>query len=797
MKRITNLSALVCLTLLAISCVKELSNEVQGDEAQSVAFVIKDFVPEKQTKTALQLSTLKYQWSADDIVGIFPSSGYQAIFPMESGAGSSSAVFDGGGWGLKSDATYYAYYPFSRENFESEDMKENVKYTYEGQVAVFAENDFADLSKYNYMASGASTVKNGRVTFNFKNLGALCRLSFKAPASATYSELIISSDNAVFPISGYFDATDKDNDGEINLVCNSDLRNYIEILFPESHQNFTEGDLVEFYFFLPPVDLSSEAINIKLIDMYYNVYNLSFAGKNIQAGKAYEFNDNDNSWTDDSEAGGGSNTGIYLGIMGFNQQLYSYPVNELTADNKAGFDTFIDGLEMKNGTLLYYSVDQAVTKMQQTKFPDDLYNVAFVTFTDGLDQGSMMMNFDYETDEAYLAAINSRLTHEKVSGRDISAYSIGVRGSDVTDVNKFHNNLEQLASVPDDSYEVSSMDELNAIFQEIAGQLEQTSYVQKLSITIPGQANGTIVRFSFDDITSAGNSKQYIQGVFDLKTRSLKDVTYHGLKSTSGTTVQGKVDGIFVTFTFDGISTDNKVLISQENIKQWSYITSTSSWQINSEFDKDQNAEILNEKRSMAVMLVLDCSSSLSSDFDKLKTSAKSFVEALCPSVQDDDQNSDSIYSTTPFNGALAMEKEGIKYYLSKYGYNSAGGVPYGYTALGVTVVTDNQSFYVALNDYYSHTVSNNYYRTDIENHAPSVEIAEIIIENFEEINTSLKRFGGTELDPVKGYWTNYADNQLAFLGAEYVSYYYFNVDNTYTARVNSEMTLRGVYEIL
>ena len=176
----------------------------------------------------------------------------------------------------------------------------------------------------------------------------------------------------------------------------------------------------------------------------------------------------------------------------------SYPVTQLTSDSKSGFDSFVDGMAMKNGTLLYYSVDQSITALQNTQLPEDIFNVAIVTFTDGLDQGSMMINSNYLTDEEYLTAVNNRILTEKVSGQSISAYSIGIKGSDVSDTEKFKLNLEKLASSANNAFEVSSMSEVNAKFQEIANQLNETSYVQTISLRMPGLANGTKVRFRCD-----------------------------------------------------------------------------------------------------------------------------------------------------------------------------------------------------------------------------------------------------------------------------------------------------------
>ena len=332
---------------------------------------------------------------------------------------------------------------------------------------------------------------------------------------------------------------------------------------------------------------------------------------------------------------GGDESGMYLGIIGFNQMLYRYPIGHLDEDSKSGFTAFVDELPSKDGTLLYYSVDEAVNSLLAADFPSDLYSVSMVTFTDGLDQGSMMMTTLYESDEDYLEAIGKRVAEEKVSGLPISAYSIGLRGSDVTDVNKFRSNLKALASNDANAFEASSMSAVNSKFQDIAEKVNGSTYTYSLSLTIPGPSNGTRIRFTLDNVSSASYSKTYIEGVFNLKNRSLTDVVYYGLTSTTGSTVQGMVDGIFVTFSFEGLQTSNNSFIQQGNIKQWNYVASSSSWQKNSEFSPAQNSTIGHYKRSAVVMLVLDCSSSLGSQFSTMKGSAKSFINTLAEAAED------------------------------------------------------------------------------------------------------------------------------------------------------------------
>lgn len=323
-------------------------------------------------------------------------------------------------------------------------------------------------------------------------------------------------------------------------------------------------------------------------------------------------------------------SGIYLGITGFNQAIYDFEVVKLTESSVSGFNNFIDGLIMKNGTLLYYSVDQALNTLQATELPSDISTAAIVTFTDGLDQGSFMMDgVSYDDEMEYLDALNRRIKNETVSGQPITAYSIGIRGKDVSDINMFRTNLAKLASSADNATEVTSMAEVNAKFKEIAEQLSQSNYVQTINLKMPGLSNGTRVRFTFDNVNAANKSQIYIEGKFNLKDKSLEEVQYVGLTSTSGTIVKGTVDGIFVNFAFEGVHTDNNVLIKSEFTDEWTYVASNNTWQINSEFDKTENSDIVTERSSAVIMLVLDCSSSLADDFVKAQTNAKDFINKL------------------------------------------------------------------------------------------------------------------------------------------------------------------------
>lgn len=335
----------------------------------------------------------------------------------------------------------------------------------------------------------------------------------------------------------------------------------------------------------------------------------------------------------------GLKSGVYLGIKGFNQKVYNSPIQYLDATSFKGFNTFIDGLSTANGTILYYSVDQALNALKSVTLPSDLSTVAIVTFTDGLDQGSLAMTNKYNDRLAYLNAVHNRLETEKVGGRNIVAYSIGLRGNDVSDNAMFTDNLKKLAYPSSNAKEVTNISQVNAEFEKIAKTLSESNYFQKLTLKCPVVSNGATIRFTLDNVTSPGNvtkSNIYIEGTYNLKDKCLEDIVYHGMKCPSGTKVKGVQNGIFVSFTFDNIKTDNNYMIKPENIREWEQVSS-DKWQINSEFDTENGAEVKVTRSSAAIMLVLDCSSSLGSQFKTVQTSAKNFINILYKAVSEED----------------------------------------------------------------------------------------------------------------------------------------------------------------
>jgi hypothetical protein len=325
--------------------------------------------------------------------------------------------------------------------------------------------------------------------------------------------------------------------------------------------------------------------------------------------------------------------GLYLGIVGFNSDLYTMPLGLLNQDTKHNFNDFVTNLTMQNGTILYHAVNTGINSLSNAKIPENLINVSIVTFTDGLDQGSYVLSENnYNSGAEYLAAVNTKINNELIGGTNISAYSIGVRGSDVSDFESFSNNLKKLSSDPvHNVFEVSNMSEASEKFAQIAQQLYNQSTFYNVTLKMPAQEPNTKIRFTFDNVNEANASQCYIEGTYIRNNGKgqLTNIQYVGLESITGITVTASSEGIFDVFSFQNLTDLEGNQMITDYVKQWNWLEASSQWQYNSEFTPSGNTEVVNEYKSAMIMLVLDCSSSLGNDFTNMKTAANSFIETL------------------------------------------------------------------------------------------------------------------------------------------------------------------------
>lgn len=363
---------------------------------------------------------------------------------------------------------------------------------------------------------------------------------------------------------------------------------------------------------------------------------------------------NPNNGDNNGGNGGGGNSsgaelpaGMYLGVIGFNQQLYTKPITRL--DDAAIQETkqFIENLQLGGATLLYHAVNTSLDMLSSNGIPKDLINVSIVNFTDGLDEGSYTFS-NYNSGAQYLQAVTQRIRNEKITDVPIEAHTIGTQGNDVFsyDLAEFLNNLNGISSLPSEKYVhfVTNFSDVQATFREIAENLHQQSTNSTLTLWLPVPDPNTRIRFCFDITTppphepnEALQSEHYIEGVFINNSEGkgvLTGVQYVGMSSTSGSTVTAvSMEPPFAVFKFEGMKdADNNNFTNNTiaHLQEWKFNTNANAWIHNSEWTNSGNTEVTNNYYSSLIMLNLDCSESLGAEkFRDLKTYAKEFVDVL------------------------------------------------------------------------------------------------------------------------------------------------------------------------
>lgn len=363
-------------------------------------------------------------------------------------------------------------------------------------------------------------------------------------------------------------------------------------------------------------------------------------------------------------------SGLYLGIIGFNDVTIEKEIDLLNSSTIDECKSFIDDFTTEKATLLYYAEEEALNNLKHSKFPEDLTSVSIVTFTDGLDQGSInLRKEDFSTSADFLGALENRIKSDKVVGlennpQSINAYTIGLRGNDIrneVEQQRFRDNLEKLSSSEENMYEASNMDDVNNKFKEIAKSLYNSFNVHSIEFKISSNwEEGLTFRFTFDELinNSAESSTCYLEctiqgdGVSNIKTEGCK---YNGEPFVKANSL-----GVYNYIKFINITDTEGKALDVSMVQQYT-ANPDNTWQITSEFSNEKDVKPEVEQKTAVVMLVLDCSSSLGDDFPKMQEAAKDFISLL---LNASEQKSTITFNANGGNGymsELIYEKDETK----------------------------------------------------------------------------------------------------------------------------------------
>lgn len=363
-------------------------------------------------------------------------------------------------------------------------------------------------------------------------------------------------------------------------------------------------------------------------------------------------------------------SGLYLGIIGFNDVTIEKGIDLLNSSTIDECKSFIDDFTTEKATLLYYAEEEALNNLKHSKFPEDLTSVSIVTFTDGLDQGSInLRKEDFPTSADFLGALENRIKSDMVIGvannpQSINAYTIGLRGNDIrneVEQQRFRDNLEKLSSSEENMYEASNMEDVNKKFKEIAKSLYNSFNVHSIEFKISSNwEEGLTFRFTFDELinNSAESSTCYLEctiqgdGVSNIKTEGCK---YNGEPFVKANSL-----GVYNYIKFINITDTEGKALDVSKVQQYT-ANPDNTWQITSEFSNEKDVKPEVEQKTAVVMLVLDCSSSLGDDFPKMQEAAKDFISLL---LNASEQKSTITFNANGGNGymsELIYEKDETK----------------------------------------------------------------------------------------------------------------------------------------
>lgn len=329
-----------------------------------------------------------------------------------------------------------------------------------------------------------------------------------------------------------------------------------------------------------------------------------------------------------------NNSGVYMGLISFSDVINYFPISILDNSTESSFVDFINDMEMANATILYYAVDQAVDKMGSLSYPTDLTNAVIITFTDGLDQGSLAKKPEMLTSRNYAKYLFDKISSTNIQGNKLQAYTIGLKGKDVSDDELFMVNLESLSSSAENAHSVEDIDDVKYELDKLYEQLSSQTRQKILSVTVPMMSHGDRYRFTLDSTTApdkVDSSNLWFEGVFDITNCTFNEIEYHGFTSASGNSITAERNGVYIILTLNDCRNmlDDVLEIEKNDIDQWLYIPSKNTWQHNVENDKEGNIKIEEIHTSAAIMFVLDCSTSLGESFPILKQTAISFIDRL------------------------------------------------------------------------------------------------------------------------------------------------------------------------
>ncbi len=329
-------------------------------------------------------------------------------------------------------------------------------------------------------------------------------------------------------------------------------------------------------------------------------------------------------------------TGMYVSVVGFNDDLYWMPFMAIDKQSLGYFTDFVASLDnAPRANVLYFAIDRTLDSLAAAPLPEHLRNVAIVSFAHALDMGSPRMSgWKYQDRYEYGDAIKSRIESEKVHGLPITAYSVGLKSSSIDNPEDFAEQMRNLASSDENVFIADNEVGAQSALLQVADSLIKRGVSQNLEITMTGPDNGTKMRYTFDDLAdgTADDSQVYIEAEYSSSGDQLTNISYAGLTSGTGQALSAsQSDGLYLTYAFTDIRLESGKIIDLPMMQEWRWNKRYNVWQRNAEFLPEAHANVSLYSSSL-ICLDIDCSYSMV-DFGSLKSFCSGFLGVLANSV--------------------------------------------------------------------------------------------------------------------------------------------------------------------
>ena len=257
--------------------IADVNSLCDGDLVEKVIFEvlpIKDGDnPDTKASAVPAGGTVSFAWEVTDTVGIFPKKGSQVFFSMESGAGTSSANFDGGDWALKQGSLYISYYPLVGEFYLD---RTKIPVSFAGQKQMGTSSPFHG-ARY-YLATEPTSSENGVLRFSYKTLNTIINVNATLPAG-TYTKMSLTIEEPLFVEEGTYSLDER-------TIVGTEFTNKLEIELEDVV--LTTDGTIPIYIMSAPVDLKGKEVTVRIISSEGQHYEcIKTPSKVYEAGTRY------------------------------------------------------------------------------------------------------------------------------------------------------------------------------------------------------------------------------------------------------------------------------------------------------------------------------------------------------------------------------------------------------------------------------------------------------------------------------------------------------------------------------